>query len=413
MILSALKKTPLFASLNTSQLQRLQASLTEVAYPAGTVLVREGEQGDTFSLVLEGQVDILKEINTPNEHLLDRIGVGDFFGEMSLLSRSGLRTASVRAYTDIKLLEMKRSQFTALLEQAPTVAYEVLCQLSARLESTTQNSIRDLTERNEKLAQAYADLKAAQAQIIEQEILERELKQAQEIQRSMLPLVLPKLEGYEIGAKMVPARMVGGDFYNVMELDDDHVMILLGDVSGKGIPAALFMALSSSMLRAGATPNLDSPVSLLESVNEHLSAMNAKGMFVTLIYGILQKSTCRFSYVRAGHELPLLWSNSGESIEMPYGKGNFLGVFNQPMLEASYYELPKGSTLLLYSDGVTEARNEQGEFLEESGLNQAVLGLLNENAQTLCDRLVQVVHDFTGEQQQSDDITVLAVKVLA
>jgi serine phosphatase RsbU (regulator of sigma subunit) len=412
MLSAILHQIPLFSSLNTDQLEALFANLTELRYEAGTVLVWEGELGDTFCVILEGQADVLKAIHTINEQALDRIGQGGFFGEMSLLSRSGLRTASVRAQTELRVLEMNREQFTTLLERQPAVAYEVLCQLSARLEATTSNAIRDLTERNERLAQAYADLKAAQAQIIEQEILERELLQAQEIQRSMLPLDLPRLAGYEIGARMVPARMVGGDFYNVMELDDDHVALVLGDVSGKGIPAALFMALTSSLVRAEALADLDSPAAVLCEVNEHLCAMNAKGMFVTLIYGILQRSTRQFAYVRAGHELPLLWNCSGEVVELPEGKGQFLGIFNPPLLDLNRVELPKGSTLLLYSDGVTEARNTQGEFLEDSGLSEIVPGLLDSTAQVLCDRLVQFIHDFTGDQLQADDITLLAVKVL-
>ena len=411
MLPSFLHKVPVFASLSFDQLETLLSSLSEVTYPAGTLLVREGEPGDSFSIILDGQAEVLKAYGTANEHFLDNIETGGFFGEMSLLNRSGLRTASVRACTDVRVLEMTRDQFSTLLERQPAVAYEVLCQLSSRLAVTTQKAILDLTERNEKLAQAYADLKAAQAQIIEQEILARELRQAQEIQQSMLPLELPLLDGYEIGARMVPARMVGGDFYNAMQLDSDHLALILGDVSGKGIPAALFMALSCSLLRAAALADLDSPAVVLQEVNSHLCAMNANGMFVTLIYGVLQLSTKRFSYVRAGHEMPMAWSGSAEPIFVPEGIGQFLGIFSEPLLEVNQIQLPAGSTLILYSDGVTEARNMQREFLEESGLVESVPALLNCSAQDLCDRLVQMVLDFSGDQAQADDITLLALKV--
>ena len=412
MLQDVLHKIPVFASLNPIQLDALISSLSEVSYPAGTVLVREGELGDTFWVILDGIVEVIKAIDTPNERLLDIMGECDFFGEMSLLSRSGVRTASVRVRTAVRVLEMTRLQFSALIEQQPAVGYEVLCQLSDRLDSTTQNAINDLTERNEKLAQAYADLKAAQAQIIEQEIMERELQQAQEIQQSMLPLVLPKLEDYEVGARMVPARMVGGDFYNVLQLDSDHLAIVLGDVSGKGVPAALFMALASSLLRATAVADLDSPANVLQEVNKHLYAMNSKGMFITLIYGVLQLSSHRFSYVRAGHELPLVWDAAGNPVAVPEGGGQFIGVFSEPLLEMHQILLPPGSTLLMYSDGVTEARNEAGEFLEEVGLQKKVPEVLDCSAQTMCERLVQYVFDYSGEKPQADDITLLALKAL-
>jgi sigma-B regulation protein RsbU (phosphoserine phosphatase) len=173
------------------------------------------------------------------------------------------------------------------------------------------------------------------------------------------------------------------------------------------------MALCCSLLRAEALADLDSPAVVLQEVNNHLCAMNANGMFVTLIYGILQLSSRRFSYVRAGHEMPLAWSSSAELIPIPEGIGQFLGVFREPLLDLSQLQLLPGSTLLLYSDGVTEARNEARDFFEESGLQEAVPALLDCSAQNLCDRLVQIVLDFSGDQPQADDITLLALKVLA
>src|SRR4051812_16362076 len=247
-----LKKVPLFGSLPASALANMAASLQETTYPAGAVLFREGDHGDRFYIVLDGHIAIVKALGSDDERLLGLRGAGEFVGEMSLLSQDGLRTASVRVETDARVLELTRADFDALLHRYPLLAYEMLRVLSIRLRESHDTAIRDLHEKNARLAQAYAELQAAQARIIEQETLERELRLARETQESMLPRELPRVAGFDIGARMVAARMVGGDFYDVFPLSPDRLGVVIGDVSGKGMPAALFMALVSNLLRAEA-----------------------------------------------------------------------------------------------------------------------------------------------------------------
>jgi sigma-B regulation protein RsbU (phosphoserine phosphatase) len=171
-------------------------------------------------------------MDTPNERLVAVRGVGQFIGEMSLLNPDGLRTASARVRREAHLLELSRDDFNALLKREPSLAYEMLSVLSRRLREAHNASISELTEKNRQLTMAYEELKAAQEQIIEKKTLERELEQAREIQISMLPTLLPKLAGFDVGARMVPARMVGGDFY-VIRLGPDNLGIVIGDVAGK------------------------------------------------------------------------------------------------------------------------------------------------------------------------------------
>ena len=175
------------------------------------------------------------------------------------------------------------------MERFPKLALDVIRILSARLRDSDNATIRDLRDKNLELSQAYADLEAAQQQIIEQEALRRELQHAYQIQQSMLPAALPAVaRAWTLGAQMLPARMVGGDFYDVIHLPDaNRLVFLVGDVSGKGIPAALFMALSSSLLRAEACRGTSTPVDVLRCVNRQLLDRRMKSMFVTLFYGEL------------------------------------------------------------------------------------------------------------------------------
>jgi sigma-B regulation protein RsbU (phosphoserine phosphatase) len=405
-----IRSIPLFSTLPPAELDALENSLVERSYPMDTVLFREGEHGDRFYIVVDGQVAILKAMDTENERSLGILGSGKFIGEMSLLNPDGLRVASVRVHSNARLLEMTRADFDALLNRVPTIAYEMLRVLSRRLKVTNDNTIHDLMEKNRKLAEAYAELKEAQAQIIEKEIMERDLAQAREIQESMLPSVLPQLEGFDIGATMVPARMVGGDFYDVIPLGSDRLAIVIGDVSGKGVPAALFMALTRSLLRAEAKPDV-SPAKVLLRVNQLLLTMNEKNMFVTILYGVLDAKTGEFYYVRAGHEPLMLWDKDGKLISPEFGHGQIIAILPDPTLESQTITLPPGATLLLYTDGVTETTDRNGDFFDYKGIEMSVPQYLSETAQGLCDSMVHALGVHQDGGSQFDDITLLAVKV--
>ena len=412
MIKSLIRSVPLFSNLPPAEIETLAAAMTEKTYPAQTILFREGEFGNRFYIVIEGGIEIVMAMDTPDERILAIRDKGGFIGEMSLLSREGLRTASARILTQTRLLELTRADFDALLNRVPTIAYEMLQVLSERMNVAQNDALQELIEKNRQLSKAYEELKLAQAQIIEKEILDRELQQASEIQQSMLPSALPQLPGYDIGACMIPAREVGGDFYDVFPLDDDNLGLVVGDVSGKGIPAALYMAMTTRLLRAEAGYGI-SPEVTLHRVNKHLLDMKIKRMFVTILYGILQQSTGEFTYVRAGHEYPLICDRGGETLSIEKSCGQPLGFFNQPMLEVRSIRMPPGNALVVYSDGVTEAENDKKEFFGASGLETVFPELLAESAQGMCDQLVENIAQFSGNVPQSDDITVLTLKKTA
>jgi sigma-B regulation protein RsbU (phosphoserine phosphatase) len=405
-----LKHVPLFVSLPPSALADMAVSLQETRYSAGAVLFREGDYGDRFYIVLDGCIAIVKALGSDDERLLGRRGAGEFVGEMSLLSQDGLRTASVRVEADARVLELTRADFDVLLHRYPLLAYEMLRVLSVRLRESHDTAIRDLHEKNARLSQAYADLQSAQARIIEQETLERELRLARETQESMLPRALPRLDGFDMGARMVAARVVGGDFYDLFPLSPHRLGVVIGDVSGKGMPAALFMALVSSLLRAEAQRGDTSPEQALRIVNRHLLSRDARSMFVTVLYGVLCRETREFAFVRAGHEMPLLLDADGRLLTPEMGRGHPLGLFPNPMLDIQAVQLPLGGMLLLYTDGVNEAMDAHSQLFGLERIVAAVRGARDASAQQLCDQLVQAVITYRGLAAQADDITLVAVR---
>jgi serine phosphatase RsbU (regulator of sigma subunit) len=403
-----IRQVPLFSGLDGTEIGFLVNILREVEFPAGRLLFREGDPGDRLYVILDGEVEVVKALGTSDERTLAIRRAGEFFGEMSLFDPAGLRTASVRTRTSLRLLEMERPDFDVLVHHFPAVACEMIRVLSLRLDESHITTIADLREKNVQLACAYEELKAAQAQIIEKERLEKELETARWIQRSILPRILPRMSGYDFGATLVPARAVGGDLYDFIPLGPDALGIVIGDVSDKGVPAAIFMALTYSLLRAEAG-RWPSPAQVLRATNQHLLSMNDAGMFVTLLYGVLKCPQARFTYARAGHELPLYLTEAGVT-EPERGLGQPLGLVDSLELDEQSVTLEPDTTLLMYTDGATDLTNAQGERFGRERLQAAALACGGGSAQALCDRLWTALAAYQGSSTQFDDVALVAIR---
>jgi len=305
-----LQSLPLFATLPADELRLLAERMQTCQFEPGALVLAEGDQCNEFYIVVSGEVDIVKALGTPDERLLAVRPAGTMVGELSLFSPGGRHTASVLAHGPLGMLVMTRTDFDGLLARQPRLAYGVVQTLSLRLIESEQSTIRDLHAKNESLSQALTALQAAQAQLVEKEKLEHELQVARRIQRSLLPGVRPARPGYDFGALMQPMSAVGGDFYDFVEFPDGRVGIAVGDVSDHGVPAALFMSMTVTLLRTAARRDASGgaaePAEVLRSVNRGLLEFDMSGMFVTVLYGVFDPRQREFSYARAGHEQPLL-----------------------------------------------------------------------------------------------------------
>ena len=408
---SLLRKVPLFSSLPANEIKYLASRLTPYQCAPGHVLFQEGSWEEEFYILLEGEVEILKSVGTSDERSLGVRKAVTLLGEMSLFNRDGYRTATVRALTALALYKMNRAEFDALLHRQPQLAYEMVSLLSKRLESSENQTIADLKEKNEKLRRAYNELKAAQKQIIEKEKLERELELSSQIQQSILPRSLPKRTGFDFGALIIPAHAVGGDFYTFLSLDKNHVGIVVGDVCDKGIPAALFMSLVYSLIRVEAR-NSRSPVKVLRQVNRHLlNMMNNSSMFVTLIYGILNCKNGRFHYARAAHPAPILLDESGTVVKIPVKPGQPLGLFGHLPIDEERITIPPSGTMLLFTDGLNEVSNSEGiEFGNNDYLFESLASGRHKRAQRICEHLWNDIQIFGQGQPQADDFTAVVIK---
>lgn len=414
---SMIRRIPLFDPVDDNALPELARSLESIQLDAGRILFCEDDPGDCFYMIVEGCLEIIKAFGTPEERVLQTWSTGNYLGEMSMFDPDRRRSATVRARTPATLLKMGHEAFRGLLRRRPDLALEITRQLSLRLSSSDNATIHDLQEKNrqlassnEELASAYARLRDAQQQIIEKERLEHELLIARQIQESILPHTLPAIPGVELGAMIRPARAVGGDLYDLIALEGNCLGAMIGDVSDKGVPAAIFMALARSLLRAEAA-RMSPPAAVLREVNRHLLDMNTAGLFITVIYGVLSCADRRFTFVRAGHEIPFFFRKDGTGIFPANDHGQALGLFENVVLEELSITLPPGSRIVLFTDGATDAVNPDNERFGRERLRQAMRHFLLFSAQEFCEAMFETIARFQNGAPQADDMAMVAIDI--
>ncbi len=235
-------------------------------------------------------------------------------------------------------------------------------------------------------------------------VLQNDLNTASKMQQSILPTEFPRGEDYHIFAHMEPAQDVGGDFYDIIRLNAGKVGLAIADVSGKGIPAALFMMSSRTSLK-GAAIGFSEPAEILREVNQLLLENNDALMFVTVFYAVYEPDTGTLTYANAGHCPPLLVHADGKQEELALSKGGALGIMPELEFEQLSITLQPGDTLIMYTDGVSEAINDKDELFCIEGLREACADIQERSAEEITEIIFKAVKDYAGDAPQFDDIT--------
>ncbi|MDP8299656.1 MAG: CHASE2 domain-containing protein [Candidatus Tantalella remota] len=239
------------------------------------------------------------------------------------------------------------------------------------------------------------------------EVIEKELYIAKDIQQSFLPTEIPDVGGLEVSVKMVTALHVGGDLYDIVKLDDNRLGVMLGDVSGKGVPAALYMAKVVSVFKTFVKEG--SPTEVLKMVNDRLCADSSSGLFVTLTFMDIEPGINKIKQAIGGHMPTMVIAPDGTVQFLDVTEGMPLGMIECDFAPGEH-EYQKGSIFVLYSDGVTEAMNTRGEMFEEERLSALGTTLAGCSAEEVVDAIHMEVTAFAGKAKQHDDITVMAIK---
>lgn len=354
----------------------LAAHGTRRQFIAGEQIFSEGDRGDELYVLLEGTI----EIGRDGSHI-DSLSGHTILGEMALVD-AGVRSATAVAATPVTVIAIDLANFREILRAYPDFATEVMAIMTARLRRLT-------------------------GQEVQRQRIEQELEIGQQIQLSLLPEADPALPGWALASYYEAARQVGGDMYDYVPLpdDDEGVAILIADVTGKGVPAAMFMAVARTMLHSE-TRRGHSPAETLERVNEIMVADNRTPLFLSALSARLSGSGGQVTMANAGHEAPVLLPAHGEARFVPL-QGLVLGAFPHASYDDVAWELDAGDTVVLYTDGVTEARNEAGKFFGEDRLLQTVAEARGRTPADVIAALVTAVRSFRGAMPRTDDLTVV------
>lgn len=368
----------------------LEGSLLKVVAPIG----REG--GD-----LQGGAIV---VDLPTDHM--RAAIQNRIRLAIVLSVLVLSIGSVIAIFGAKTISAPITELTAMTRRIAGGDFTQRIAISSKneigaLAGSFNEMIRRLNESIENLKQTTAA----------KERIESELKIAHEIQMSMVPKIFPPFperSEFDIFATLVPAKEVGGDLYDFFFLDDDHLCFAVGDVSGKGVPASLFMAVTKTLFRATAATS-SAPGEILARLNAEICRDNESCMFVTFFCAILNIRTGQIEYSNGGHNRPYYLHSGGErALENPGGRA--LGIAEQSQYASGRLMLARGEALLLYTDGVTEAMDASETLYSDQRLKRFLGSHGDSSPREMIGDLVGDVRKFTGAAAQSDDITVLALR---
>jgi serine phosphatase RsbU (regulator of sigma subunit) len=381
--------TTFFAGAPANQVAALVATLDRRRFPEGTIVLAEGDAPHEMYIIESGVVDIWINGSPRGPRLLARLGPGTTVGEMSLFTGQPVSaTATVAAGGPLDVLVLGQADFDCLATTFPRLYRNLGAIMSERLAQTNR-------------------LKAEP----ERERIEQELQTAQRIQHTFLPREAPTLAGWELVPYYQPAHELGGDFYDFLPLDGGRLGLVIGDVTGKGIPAALVMTATHTMIRTVAREGA-SPGQIFARVNDLLYASIPSGMFVTCLCATLEPETGHLRFANAGHEPPF-WCQAGRAAELR-ATGMPLGMMPGSRYEEHETILAPGECLLFYSDGLVEAHNASREMfglprlkaLLEVDAAGAARGTVS--AAALIGSLLDELRRFTGEGwEQEDDATLV------
>jgi len=388
---TSLANHKLFKNLPRPLIETILAEGSIRTLKQGEVLLTRGEENHYLYLVISGRLRVsLDETDSDISFLIEP---GECIGEMSIIEER-LTSAYVIAEEECRLLALTEAMFWETLLSYPAAVRNLLQMLSKRMRNHNRVTVQTLEQQ------------------LRYEHLQKELAAAGKIQANILPRKTPLFPHHpqvDVAAIIEPAKAVGGDFFDAFALDNHTIYIAIGDVSGKGMPAALFMVRVITLLRMGISDEATFGA-VLPMVNRMLSQNNEECMFVSLFVGLLNVDTGHFTYMNGGHNRPF-FARSGASFEqLDVPKSLVLGLYERSVYDVAEITLKPGDTLVLYTDGVTEATNTQHEFFEVERAAAVLNKAAKKDMTTLVKTLQTAVDEFSEGAPQADDITMLALR---
>jgi sigma-B regulation protein RsbU (phosphoserine phosphatase) len=425
-----LKKTAIFSAIADEQLTSLARACQVVRLAPGERLFEQGETGDAAFLILEGAIDIEVPTET-GPAIVAKVGVGELVGEIAAFS-DRKRNAAVLSAAGARLLRIGREAIFDLMQRDPSCAMNVIAELGGRLDRSN-TSVAVMSQAAQALAKGefepdmlsalrhgadrfshFADVFESMAkEITTKHLFQQEMSTAEVIQRSFLPKSInagARGSQFEVAADMKPAKQVGGDFFDYFMVDDKTLGLAVGDVSGKGIPAAIFMSVTRTVLKTIARRGHPAG-EVVAALNDLLAEDNSESMFVTLCYARLDLETGRLDYANAAHEEAYIL-RADDTPEQIGPEGPAVGLFEGMPYGDGLCQLAPGDTIIFGTDGITEAFGPGGAMYGTERFTALMAGLAGATTKETVAGIMSDVLTFSAGVPQSDDITCLVARYL-
>jgi phosphoserine phosphatase RsbU/P len=426
--LALARSNPILGALSPNTIARLIESALPVEVAAHEELVRQGDGSDCAYLIVDGELEVQAH-TAHGEVPLARVSAGALIGEIGVFANLP-RNATVRTQTRVRALRFERAHLIAAGESDPALLRSVISRLGGQIsrfntaiglytnavsalerDSFDVGILDELRQPSPELLDFAQHFRRMAEQIVQRRAHEAEMASAAVIQRAMLPTAQPAnlAEGqFDIFSHMKPARDVGGDLYDIVELAGNRIVITIGDICGKGVPAALFMAVTQTVMRLAVRTAEDLKAEI-ETANNLLVANNRQDMFATLFCAVIDVTTGAMTYCNCGHNSPLVLRRGGSEFEALRACGPPLGIMDGMNYETRSLALAPGDLMFLYTDGVTEAEDPDLAQFGTERLEQVLRETRGQPAAAMVESVVERVASFAKGAPQSDDITCIAI----
>ena len=424
---AAIRATSCFRELSDDEITLLIEAGEARSFEPHAILMRQGDPSTCALLILSGEI----LITTDSAHgpiPVSTQRAPTLVGEMGALAQMP-RTATVRAATPVTALWLGRAVLATVARSAPSMLFDVIARMGDRLRRVNgavglythalaalerhefdPSLLDELRHPIPDLADFGQTFRRMAEQIILRRQRDDEMASAAVIQRALLPRVTEFVAetGLDVSAAMTPARDVGGDFFDLVPLADGRVAIGIGDVCGKGVPAALFMGITRTLIRINLRETPDLPGAIAKA-NAYLANNNAGEYFATLVYAAFEPASGAVEYCSCGH-LPALIRRADGEVEMLAAGALPIGLFDDMRMKVRQASLAPGDLLFLYTDGVTEAEDVAGREFGDERLRDLFAGGAADCAADWVRRIEDAVREFSRGSPQFDDITCLALR---
>ncbi|HPB80805.1 MAG TPA: SpoIIE family protein phosphatase [Spirochaetota bacterium] len=403
-ILDILNHISIFSGMGNEQLQEIIPLLKPISCPTGTVIINEGSHGESMFIINSGGVKVTRSQGEDEEIVLQHLGAGSNFGEFSLIDNLP-RSANVISVEDSDIFQLDKTDFDRLLAGNSRIAHTFYKNCLTETFSRFRNSIANYTfsqhslrEKSEQLEEINKDLsfaKKVQSYFINSSFQDKD----DEIRERIRPSFI-----YH------PCIEVGGDFFNIARIDSDHIGIIVADVEGHGVTAALATGILKSAFSILVKDLGKTPSQFVTRLNTHFFEVLSRRLFATCYYALINIRTWTLSTVKAGHYHPLFWKASEKRFHSIKSKGPGLGIIMDAEFEVTNHELKEGDKLLFFTDGILEQSNPEGDMYGQKRLEAKFHDFILSGEKNILECLKTDLFNYAGFTPITDDITMLLLE---